>query len=202
MLGHRARRSRPACSPASPRSIDVLIVARLVGGFVRRHGLPDDAGPDHCAVGRARRGRASIALWSALGGAIAALGPLLVGFPAGALRLGLGLPGHAAARGGRAVHGLALRAGPRERDDRAGRQPRRHPVGRAGRRAGPRRSTSRRCRTGARSALGLARRSPSPRASRSSSASGARRTRCTTSRSPRGGRSGSRPAPGSSCSAR
>ena len=38
-----------------------------------------------------------------------------------------------------------LRAGPRQRDDRAGRQPGRDPVGGAGRRGDPRRSTSRRC---------------------------------------------------------
>ena len=43
----------------------------------------------------------SIALWSAIGGAISALGPLVSGLPARALLVGIGLPHHAAAgRGG------------------------------------------------------------------------------------------------------
>ena len=45
-----------------------------------RHGLPDDAGPDHRAVAPGPGRTHSIALWSALGGAIAALGPLVAGF--------------------------------------------------------------------------------------------------------------------------
>ena len=46
---------------------------------------------------------------------------------------------------------IAVRAGPRQRDDRAGRQPRRHPVGRDDRRRSSWPSTSRRSRTRARS---------------------------------------------------
>ena len=73
----------------------------------------------------------SIALWSGLGGAISALGPLLSGAAAGALLVGsvflLTLPLAVVAL----VLALPLRAEPRERDDRSGRQPRRHPLGRA-----------------------------------------------------------------------
>ena len=172
--------SIPACLVAAfAPTIEVLIVARIVGGVSAGMAYPTTlaliaalwSGP-----GRTR----SIALWSALGGAIAALGSARLRLPARALRVGLGLPRHAAARRGRAGDGGPFRAQPRERDDRAGRQPRRHPVGGARRRgdpgdqlrAGPGRGhprarpvRDRRCR----------RRSPS------SSASGGRRTRCTTS---------------------
>ena len=57
----------------------VLFIARLGGGFSRRHGVSDDTGADHgswTGPGRTK----SIALWSALGGAIASLGPLVSGF--------------------------------------------------------------------------------------------------------------------------
>ena len=165
----------------------------------RRHGLPDHAGADHGAlvgggpdqidralVGDRRRHRRARA---------AALRR-----PARAVRLGLGLLRHPAARRPRPVHGLALRPGPRQRGDGAGRQPRRHPLDPADRGAGagdqPRagagqggagdRARPRRARRGRR-----LRDPPAPRARRS-----------TTSTWPRGASSGSRPAPGSSSSAR
>ena len=77
----------------------------------------------------------SIALWSALGGGIALLGPLISGALARALRLGLGLPRHAAARRDRAADGDLLRPEPRQRGNRAGRQPRGRSLGGARRRA-------------------------------------------------------------------
>ena len=103
---------------------------------LRRHGLPDDPRADHGALGPGPGRTHSIALWSALGGAIAALGPLVRG-SCSSSSCGVGLPGHAAARGRRAVHGLAVRPGPRERDVRPGRQPRRDPVRAHGRDAHP-----------------------------------------------------------------
>ena len=76
----------------------------------------------------------SIALWSALGGAISALGPLVAGallehFWWGSVFL-VTLPLAAVAL----VLAVAVRAEPRERDDRAGRQPRRCAVRVDGRR--------------------------------------------------------------------
>ena len=65
-------------------------------------------------------------------------GPAPLRFPAGAIRVGIGLPGHDAAGAGRAVHGLATRASPCQRVDRARRQPGRRPVGANDRRAGHR----------------------------------------------------------------
>ena len=72
----------------------------------------------------------SIALWSALGGAISALGPLIAGallehFWWGSVFL-VTLPLAVVAL----VLAIRLVPGPRERDDRPGRQPRRHPLGR------------------------------------------------------------------------
>ena len=147
-LPRRARRPLRAQADAAPRhgardpasclaawapSDDVLFVARLLGGARGRHGLPDHARADHRAVVGPGRTK-SIALWSGLGGAISALGPLLSGlllehFWWGSVFL-LTLP--LAVGGARA--GLPLRPEPRQRDDRSGRQPRRHPLGRAGRR--------------------------------------------------------------------
>ena len=72
---HRCSPSRPAWWRRGRRPIEVLILARVVGGLAAGHGLPDDPGADHRAVGRARAAPESIALWSAIGGAISALGP-------------------------------------------------------------------------------------------------------------------------------
>ena len=101
---------------------------------LRRHGVPDDARPDHRAVVRARAGRSRSRCGRRIGGAISALGPLVAGallehFWWGSVFL-VTLPLAAVAL----VLAVRARAEPRQRDDRPGRQPRRHPVGRARRR--------------------------------------------------------------------
>ena len=121
----------------------------------------------------------SIALWAAIGGAISALGPALRGDPARALLVGIGLPPDAAARGRSRSSWRSCSCRAREREHRAGRQPRRCALDRA-RRSPRARDQLRRCaeRDHARSGC-----SPSPRrpSSPSSSGSGAQRTRSTTS---------------------
>ena len=110
--------SIPACIVAATApSIEVLIVARIVGGISAGMAYPTTLALIAALWSGPARTR-SIALWSALGGAIAALGPAGVGLPARALRVGLGLPRHPAAGGRRAGHGHPVRAGPRQRDDR------------------------------------------------------------------------------------
>ena len=128
--------SVPACLLAAYAPTDeVLVAARIFGGFAAGMAYPTTlalitalwSGP-----GRTK----SIALWSALGGAIASLGPLVAGwllehFWWGSVFLvTLPLGGH------RARDGLAVRPRARQRVDRAGRQPRRHPLGPAGGRPG------------------------------------------------------------------
>ena len=104
---------------------------------LRRHGVPDHPGADHGTVGAGARtdalDRPLVGPRRRDRGAWAAR----VRLPARELRVGIGLPRHAAARGRRPLHGLAVRAGARQRDDRPGRQPRRDPVRRAGRDADP-----------------------------------------------------------------
>ena len=173
--------SPPACWPPTRRSDEVLVVARVLGGVSRRHGLPDHPGADHGPVvragahpGRSPCGRPSVApsprsgpldrrlrCSRSSGGARSSSSPCR-------------------SRWSRSSMALAVRAGPRQRDDRAGRQPRRHPLRRARRRARP----GHQLRAGA--GRGHARRSgwpssPSRPASPSSSASAGRRTRSTTS---------------------
>jgi hypothetical protein len=117
---------------------------------LRRDGLSHDAYPTTLALitaswsGPART--RSIALWSALGRAIAALGPLLSRGAAHTVRLELGVRCHAAARGARALHGVALRPGARQRDDRSRRSHRRDHLGSSWWHRWCLRSTSRRCR--------------------------------------------------------
>ena len=95
----------------------------------RRHGLPDDPRPHHALWGPGPGRARSIALWSAIGGAISALGPLISGilledhwwgsvFLVTLPLIAIGLP-------------LALKTDPRphQRDHRAGRQPRWRPLG-------------------------------------------------------------------------
>ena len=181
-------------------SIGVLFVARLLGGVAAGMAFPttlalitalwsgNRADPlDRALVGDRRRDRLAR--------------PAALRRPARALRLGLGLPRHPAAGRPRPLPGLALRPRPRQRDDRAGRQPRRHPLDPPGRGAGagdqPRpgagqgragdRPRRRRARRGRR-----LRHPPAPRALAALRPRGGRR----------GGSSGSRPAPGSSSSAR
>ncbi len=121
--------SIPACLAAAfAPTVEVLILARIVGGVSAGMAYPTTLalitalwgpgpGPnplDRPVVGAGRCDR----------GARAAR----VGVPAGALRVGLRVPRDAAARSRRPVHGVAERAGPRQRDRRHGRQPRRHPL--------------------------------------------------------------------------
>ena len=126
--------SVPACLLAAFAPSDgVLFAARVIGGLSAGMAYPTTlaliaalwSGPgrtqvDRAVVGARRRDR----LARAAGRRRAA----------GAVRLGIGLPGHAAARCNCLTDGGQVRPEPRERDDRAGRQPRRHPLGRAGRR--------------------------------------------------------------------
>ena len=100
---HRRSRSRPASRRRSPRRSRCCSSPGSLGGVVGRHGLPDDAGADHGAVAPAPRRTRSIALWSALGGAIAALGPAASRASCSSASVGLGVPGDAPARVRRAV---------------------------------------------------------------------------------------------------
>jgi MFS family permease len=97
--------SIPACIlAATAPTIGVLIAARMVGGFSAGMAYPTTlalitalwSGP-----GRTR----SIALWSALGGALSALGPLVSGYLLQSYYWGLGLPDHHA--GGRGTGSVA-----------------------------------------------------------------------------------------------
>ena len=105
---------------------------------LRGHGLSHHAGPHHRTLGSGARAnevhRPVVgARWRHRGPR-----PTRGGFPSRALRLGIGLPDHATARGRRPLHGVAVRPGARERDRGSGRQPGRHPVGGPGRDAHPR----------------------------------------------------------------
>ncbi len=104
--------SVPACLLAAYAPTDgLLFAARVIGGVSAGMAYPTTmaliaalwSGP-----GRTK----SIALWSAIGGGIAALGPLV----AGAL---IGLPDHAPDGGHCPSDGSRLRAEPRERNDRS-----------------------------------------------------------------------------------
>ena len=181
-------------------SDEVLFVARVGGGLAAGMAYPTTlaliaalwSGP-----GRTK----SIALWSALGGAIAALGPLISGplleqFDWGSVFL-VTLPLAVVAL----LMAWLLRAGSRQRDHRARRQPRRRPVARHGRGAHP----LDQLRAGAERDDARAR-------ARRNRRRGRRRllpatapcdgTRSTTSTSPRGASSGSPRARASSSSAR
>ena len=79
----------------------VLFVARVGGGLAAGMAYPTTLALITALWAPGAGRTKSIALWSGLGGAIAALGPLLLGPPARALLLGLGVPADAAARGRR-----------------------------------------------------------------------------------------------------
>ena len=105
----------------------VLFAARVGGGLAAGMAYPTTLALI-TALWTGRGAHPSIALWSGLGGAIAALGPLLSGlllehFWWGSVFL-LTLPLAVVA----VVLALEARAGPREREHRAGRQPGRHPL--------------------------------------------------------------------------
>ena len=180
----------PACLLAAfAPSIEVLFAARLFGGLAAGMAYPTTLALITALWSGPERTR-SIALWSALGGAISALGPLLVGCAAHGVRVGVGVRGDAAARGGGAVSGVPLRAGTCERGDRSGRQPRRTALGSAG--GGARAGDQ--LRTGAERGCG----GPRARRDRVGGGGGVRdppapgaSSRSTTSRWPGGGSSGS-----------
>ena len=119
------------------RPTTVLFVARVLGGVVGGHGLPDDARADHGAVVRAGAHEVDRAVVGARRRDRGAR-------PAGLRRRCSSTSGGARSSWSRCRWPWSRsswrwsRAGPRERGDRAGRQPRRHPLGRAGRRADPR----------------------------------------------------------------
>ena len=94
--------SIPACLTAAwAGSIGVLIGARIVGGISAGMAYPTTLALIAALWSGPARTR-SIAMWSALGGAIAALGPLVAGALLAALLVGVGVRRHAAARGRRA----------------------------------------------------------------------------------------------------
>ena len=167
---------------------------------LRRHGLPDHARADHrplvgthpdqvdrSLVGDRRRLRRARAARER--------------DPPRVLRLGVGLPRHHPAGAHRARDGRVLRAQPRQRDDRAGRQPRRNRLRRARGRPDPLDQLLARERHGDDGARPVCDRGGGDACS-SSSGSGVRAIRSTTSRSRPGRRSGSLRAPGSSSSER
>ena len=115
-VARRRRGSLRAQVDAADRS--AAVVARLPGGGVGAEHRGADRCPDPreasppawptrrpwrssrpCGRGPGRT--KSIALWSAIGGAMSALGPLIVGRPARALLVGVGLPRHAPSHRGR-----------------------------------------------------------------------------------------------------
>ena len=121
--------SVPACILAAwAPSIGVLIFARIIGGLSAGMAFPTTLAlitalwsgaraneVDRVVVGDRRRDRRAR--------------PVGVGRVARAFLVGLGVPRHAPAGGDRARHGGQVRPEPCERDDRCGRQPRRHPLG-------------------------------------------------------------------------
>ena len=182
--------SVPACLIAAwAPNEQVLIAARILGGLSAGMAYPTTLALITALWSGPARTR-SIALWSAIGGAISALGPLVVRCAAGRVLVGIGVPRHPAAGRGRARAGDQARAGPRQRDERPGRQPRRNPLRGHGRVRSSSRSTSPQSRM-QRPSLSASRSSPSPPRSGSSSANGARSSRSTTSTSLGGGSSGS-----------
>ena len=97
--------SVPACLIAAwAPSVEVLIGARILGGLSAGMAFPTTLALIAALWTGAGRTKA-IALWSAIGGAISALGPLAAGIATRALLVGLGVPDHAAVGGGRAGHG-------------------------------------------------------------------------------------------------
>ena len=166
----------------------------------RRHGLSHDARARHGALVGAGPDEGDRALVRARRRDRRAR-PARLGPAARAFRLGIRLRRDRAPRGACPAARDQTRPGPRERVDRAGRQPRRRPL------RAPRRRARRRDQLLAGAERDDARPRPcspshSSAASCSSCASAGPRTRSTTSGSPRARRSGWRDAPGSSSSAR
>ena len=116
-------------------SAEVLFLARVAGGVAAGMAYPTTLALITALWSGPVRTK-SIALWSALGGGVSALGPLL----AGALLEGFEWGSVFIVSAPLAAIALVLRLeadpGPRQRDDRAGRPPRRHSLDRPGRDAG------------------------------------------------------------------
>ena len=193
--------SIPACIVAATApSIEILIVARIVGGISAGMAYPTTLALIAALWSGPARTR-SIALWSALGGAIAALGPLVSGFllehfdwgsvfivtlPLAVVALVMAIrfvPAHVNETTEKVDNLGGILSAVMIGGADPGHQLRAGP-GRAGARPRPDHRRAGR------------------RVSRSSCASSVSPTRCTTSRSPRGACSGWLPQPGSSSSAR
>ena len=89
---------------------------------LRRDGLPDDPGIDRGTLVGSGPNAVDRALVRPRRGD-RVTGSVGLRVPARAVRVGLGLPGHAATRRRRSGDGNPVRAGARQRDDGAGRQP-------------------------------------------------------------------------------
>ena len=100
-------------------SIGVLFAARILGGLAAGMAYPTTLALITALWSGPARTR-SIALWAATGGALTALGPLLVRRPAAALLLGLPVPADAPVRRAGAVDGGQVHPRERQRDHRAG----------------------------------------------------------------------------------
>ncbi|MCB0042406.1 MAG: MFS transporter [Caldilinea sp.] len=108
-------------------SIQVLIAGRLFGGFAAGMAYPTTLALIAALWGAGAARTSAIALWAAIGG----VRPVDLRAAAGELSLELGLLCRPAGGARGPLHGMALPALARQRDGRAGRQYRRHPVGRA-----------------------------------------------------------------------
>ena len=103
--GHGSSRSRPRIVAAFAPSTEILFVARVAGGLAAGMAYPTTLALITALWSGPARTR-SIAMWSALGGGVAMLGPLISGLPAAVLRVGLRLPHHPAPRRPGPLHGL------------------------------------------------------------------------------------------------
>ena len=107
LTGHGPRDPAVAARGVRARAIGVLFIARIVGGARGRHGLPDDARADHGAVVGTRAHQVDRAVVGHRRRDRRRSARCCRGAAARAPRLGLGLPAHAAARGGRDLLVLA-----------------------------------------------------------------------------------------------
>ena len=113
-------------------NIQTLIGARFVGGLAAGMAYPTTLSLITALWSGPSRTR-GIALWSAIGGGVSALGPLLAGLFLRALVVGVCIPDHGPAHRDRGPLGLQGGAEPCQRDGRTCRPRRRDPL------AGPRR---------------------------------------------------------------
>ena len=127
-----ADRSRFAILAALAPSAEVLFVARVLGGVAAGMAYPTTLALITALWSGQERTKRDRAL---VGARRRRLGARAAGRrrPAGGLRVGLGLHHQRAAGGDRPLLRLEADPRPRQRDDRAGRPPRRHPLDRDGR---------------------------------------------------------------------